>query len=94
MGLLVCAFGLRSVAVKKPYLTNGTNRVAEIVAWQLLLTFVGAMILGMNEGEGGGGVDAFLLAVQVGGGVLAVFGALFEGAATRHENVEIGRAHV
>ncbi|GMI31961.1 hypothetical protein TeGR_g6188, partial [Tetraparma gracilis] len=65
VGLLVCIFGLRTVAVKKPYLTHGTNRFTEIVGWQLMLTFVGANVVSMSDGKKtDGAVDAFLVAVQ------------------------------
>ncbi|GMI21294.1 hypothetical protein TeGR_g764, partial [Tetraparma gracilis] len=67
VGLLVCAFGLRTVSVKKPYLTNGTNRLTEIISWQLMLTFAGALVVGIESDGGGGvnsGVDAFMVAVQ------------------------------
>ncbi|GMI52694.1 hypothetical protein TeGR_g10722, partial [Tetraparma gracilis] len=51
VGLLICFFGLRTVAVKKPYLTHGTNRFAEIVGWQLVLTFVGAQVVSISDGD-------------------------------------------
>ena len=89
VGLLVCIGGLRTVAVKKPYLTHGTNRFAEIVGWQLVLTFVGAQVVSISDGDKtDSAVDAFLVAVQVGGGLLAVVGAGFEAMGFRQENAE------
>ncbi|GMI42328.1 hypothetical protein TeGR_g7567, partial [Tetraparma gracilis] len=89
VGLLVCIFGLRTVAAKKPYLTHGTNRFAEIVGWQLVLTFVGAQVVSVSDGDKtDSAVDAFLVAVQVGGGLLAVVGAGFEAMGFRQENAE------
>ncbi|GMI37588.1 hypothetical protein TeGR_g12800 [Tetraparma gracilis] len=65
VGLLVCIFGLRTVAVKKPCLTHAANRLTEIVGWQLVLTFVGANVVSMSDGKRtDGAVDAFLIAVQ------------------------------
>ena len=87
--MLVCIGGLRTVAVKKPYLTHGTNRFAEIVGWQLVLTFVGAQVVSISDGDKtDSAVDAFLVAVQVGGGLLAVVGAGFEAMGFRQENAE------
>ena len=89
VGLLVCIFGLRTVAVKKPYLTHGTNRLTEIVGWQLVLTFVGAQVVSISGGEKtDSAVDAFLVAVQVGGGLLALVGASCEALAMRQEHAE------
>jgi hypothetical protein len=89
VGLLVCIGGLRTVAVKKPYLTHGTNRFAEIVGWQLVLTFVGALVVSISDGDKtDSAVDAFLVAVQVGGGLLAVVGAGYEAMGFRQENAD------
>ena len=75
--------------MKKPYLTHGTNRFAEIVGWQLVLTFVGAQVVSISDGDKtDSAVDAFLVAVQVGGGLLAVVGAGFEAMGFRQENAE------
>jgi len=85
VGLLICVFGLRTVAVKKPYLTTGTNRLAEIVNWQLKLTLVRASVVASFEGEENKAVDVALVAVQVCGLGLAVVGAMCESKAVGEE---------
>ena len=71
------------VAVKKPYLTSGMNRLSEIVNWQLLLTLLGVMLV--SSGGGGKSVDALLLGIQVAGVGLAVLAAGCEGRAVIEE---------
>jgi hypothetical protein len=53
-----------------------------------MLTFAGALVVGIESDGGGGvnsGVDAFMVAVQVGGGLLAVAAAGYEARSQRQE---------
>ena len=69
------------ICVFEPYLLKGTNRLAEIVNWQLMLTLVGASVVASFEGEENKAVNVALVEVQVGGLGLAVVGAVCESKA-------------
>jgi hypothetical protein len=96
VALLICTISLRTVAVKKPFVTLAANRVNEIASWGLLLTLIGAMVTASNENVDGSAasnvlLDVLLAGVQVGGVLLAVAVAFYE---RRHLMEEMSLAKV